>query len=152
MAINPNTTFTAGAILTAAEMNRLPRGIMARVARTAGNITATTVPSDTGVSVTFTAAADRHYKFTILCFAQKLTSESWTFLSLTDNSNNAQGGVIQTAPVNEFANLSFSLVIPAISAGSVTYKLRAQTGLGTATLLASGNDPLMLIVEDVGPA
>jgi hypothetical protein len=65
MAINPNTTFTAGAVLTADEANRFPRGVMGAVYRTAGDLTVTTTLADlTGMTVTFTAEASRTYKAT----------------------------------------------------------------------------------------
>lgn len=66
MAVNPNTTFTSGDVLTASQMNRLPWGIV-------GNQTLTTVFStaathttfqDNGATLTFTEVSGRAYRIT----------------------------------------------------------------------------------------
>ena len=69
MAITPNTTFTAGNILTAAQMNRLPWGIMGYAQATASQSGITTETNVTGLSVTFTADSTRYYKTTIYTFS-----------------------------------------------------------------------------------
>ena len=76
MAVNPNTQFSSGAVYTADEANRFPRGVMGAVYRNAGNLTVTTTLADlTGMSVTFTAEASRTYKAT------------WTVTGSKDTAN-----------------------------------------------------------------
>jgi hypothetical protein len=65
MAINPNTNFTAGAILTADQQNRFPRGVMGAVLNTTGLAAVSGGPVDlAGMSITFTAVANRIYRAT----------------------------------------------------------------------------------------
>jgi hypothetical protein len=44
----------------------------------------------------------------------------------------------------------FAVVTP--SAGSVTYKARATTGIGTLDTEVSSTQPALFLVEDIGPA
>lgn len=66
MAINPNTDFTTGAILTAAQQNRFPRGVMGT--QTLTTAFATTAPNttaqDSGMTLTFTEQSGRIYRIT----------------------------------------------------------------------------------------
>ena len=64
MAINPNTTFVAGNILTAAQQNRLPFGVCASSSSTTDYTLTTTLTIATGMSATFTAIANRLYRVT----------------------------------------------------------------------------------------
>jgi hypothetical protein len=63
MAVNPNTQFSSGAVYTADEANRFPRGVMAF-----GTSTATTTPGaveSTQITASaFTAVANRYYRIT----------------------------------------------------------------------------------------
>jgi len=60
MAINPNTNFSAGAVLTSAQQNRFPRGVMAFTKATASGAINSEAVQITGSS--FTAVANRYYK------------------------------------------------------------------------------------------
>jgi hypothetical protein len=63
MAVNPNTQFSSGAVYTADEANRFPRGVMGAVYRTAGNLTVTTTQADlTGMTVTLPLKRHGHIK------------------------------------------------------------------------------------------
>jgi hypothetical protein len=150
MAINPNTNFTAGAILTADQQNRFPRGVMAYSTRTTG-FTATTTFSDVGVSVTFTAATGRNYKISFHCIAQKETTQGTTTVALTDSANTQ----IQAAVGFNLAGTQLPLggfVVVSPAAGSVTYKLRAVASVNTSTIQGAATNPIVLLVEDLGPA
>ena len=156
MAINPNTTFTAGAILTAAQQNRFPRGIMGGVSRTAGNTTITTSVADiTGMTVTFTAEASRVYKASWLIAGVKDTSTGFLAAFLTNSANTVQASVYNTAVIvvgSGYANLSGVAFLTTLTAGSQTLKLRCQAENNAGTILASGTNPCVLIIEDCGPA
>ncbi len=62
MAINPNTDFSAGAVLLASQQNRFPRGVMAFTKATASGSINSEQVQITGSS--FTAVANRYYKIT----------------------------------------------------------------------------------------
>jgi len=49
MAINPNTDFTSGAVLTAAQQNRFPRGVMALATSSTSYVLTTTLTATTGM-------------------------------------------------------------------------------------------------------
>jgi hypothetical protein len=152
VAITPNTTFTAGNILTAAQMNRLPWGIMGYAQATANQTGITTETNVTGLSVTFTADSTRYYKTTIYTFsALQNTAAGYAEFKITDGSNvQKQSGVIyQGAGVQ--SPLCVSVVETGLS-GSVTRKARALTNAGTLTLAASATSPMFIVVEDIGQA
>lgn len=123
-------------------------------------VVSTTAIDVTGLSVTFTAVANRLYRVTaFLPLVQQSGTLGTTKVQLTDASNN-----VLTTPFDE--NLAASgtgsrggamgtYLAGGISAGSYTVKLRALTSAGTATLTttAAAGDPGigLLLVEDIGP-
>jgi hypothetical protein len=147
MAINPNTDFTAGAILTADQQNRFPRGIMARDTK-ATNTGLTTTIGDVGLSVTFTAVANRFYRYTFYSNAANATSSGTLECYITDSANNN----IESLNLYLVAGSNYSYIhLPAVrteSAGSTTRKVRAKVGAGTGTMYST----MFFVVEDIGPA
>ena len=155
MAITSNNTFVAGDVLTAAECNNFPFGVVAAVQSVAGNVNISTgaLQNVTAMTLTFTAIAGRTYKFTVNASCIKNTSESWTLLCVTNNAGAQTGsGVYASAAAGEYANLSFSGYLTGITAGSQTYKLMATTGAATSTIIRSGSDFCQFIIEDIGTA
>jgi hypothetical protein len=152
MAINPNTNFTAGAILTADQQNRFPRGIMALSLITANaNILNT---ESTFTSVTFTAEADRYYKITWV--SGLIINPNGSVNNFYLRETTATGTVIQqgqqflTADEAHLFNMS---VVKTFSAGAQDVFARFDQNAGTATVMTSGaTRPSYLMVEDVGPA
>lgn len=155
MAITPNTLFSSGAVLTATQQNNFPRGVMAATTRTAGNVVLATTEADiTGVSVTWTAAASRSYKISWNITAEKTTASGWIAIYLTNSANTKFASIYQTVTVvgAGYANLSGCCYLGALSAGSQTFKLRGQLENLNGQVLASGTNPAILIVEDIGTA
>jgi hypothetical protein len=146
-----NTNFTAGQILTAAQQNNFPRGVMGSVVRTAGNVTLTTALADvTGLSITFTAEANRVYKVTFNSVVQKdATAGSGIFL-FTDDLNAVTFEVIDTFNASGYVTVSLNQVLTGLTAGSKTFKIRAFVNATTATLLASGDNKTTFAIEDIG--
>ena len=146
MAINPNTDFSSGAVLTAAQQNRFPRGIMAYGTKTTTGLT--TTMTDIGLSVTFTAVANRYYKYTFYCYASNSTSSGTLETVVTDSSNVVKESLnlyVVGGGNYTFQNLTY---ISTETAGSVTRKIRAKCAVGSGTLYG----PLYFFVEDIGPA
>jgi len=147
MAIAPNTTFVSGAVLTAAQMNALPFGIVA-YGTLAGNAGLTTTTGDLGVSVTFTAIANRYYKYTFFSNAANASAAGTMETYITDSSNNIKTSMnlyVIGGAFYSFQQISF---ITTETAGSITRKLRGKVQTGTGTIFG----PLQLWVEDIGPA
>lgn len=156
MAINPNTAFSSGAVLTAAQQNRFPRGVMGAVYRTAGNFTvATTIADMTGMTVTFTAEANRVYKATWTVTGIKAVNNGWAGAFLTNGANTVFSSVYNTGFIVGgfgYFNLSGTTFFTNLSAGSQTLKLRCQIENTNATILADTANPCILIIEDCGPS
>jgi hypothetical protein len=155
MAINPNTDFSSGAVLTAAQQNRFPRGVMGAVYRTAGDYTmSTTVGDVTGMSITFTAVASRTYKASWTISGYKSTTNGWAAVYLTNSANTIFGSVYNTALISGvgYFNLSGFTYFTNLTAGSQTLKLRAQIENAAGLINASGTNPAVFMVEDCGPS
>lgn len=152
MAITPNTTFTAGNVLTAAQMNRLPWGIMGYAQATSNQTGISTVTNVTNASVTFTANSTRYYRTTFyVSDVVQQTSAGYVQLEITDGSNNRkQNSVVLLAAGGE--TLFCVTVVETGISGSTTRKGRASTTAGTCDLRASATAPLFIVVEDIGQA
>ena len=158
MAINPNTDFSSGAVLTAAQQNRFPRGVMALATSTTSYTLTTSEVIATGMTVTFTAVANRYYKITYFePQAQTATAASNTQLTL--RQTNAAGTVLQnTIFQNESAALDQQGVscirTLTFSAGSITVvgTAKCNSTTGTPQLIRDSNRQAQLLIEDIGPA
>jgi hypothetical protein len=158
MATTPNTTFVAGAILTAAQQNNFPRGAMAAPAtRTTDQTGITTEVLVTGMSVTFTAVANRLYKFTwVEPWLDSFGGVSARFDGRVRLTNLA-GTELQQSRLSfsgagtlndHFFTLS-GIYTPA--AGSVTLVCTAACNTSTSCK-RTATAPAYFIVEDIGTA
>lgn len=147
MAISPNTDFSAGAVLTSAQQNRFPRGVMGYSARVS-SFSVTTTATDVGASVTFTAVANRYYKYTAYCYACDTSGSVNVTLDITNSSNVSQNAVIQRVQGPTQFQFLLNTYVTTETAGTVTRKLRAYTSSGSGVMYA----PIWLLVEDIGPA
>ena len=155
------STGTLGSLAVTGDITRggvsLPRGIMGAVYRTAGNVafTAGSAGDITGMSVTFTAEASRTYKATWTVTGSKDTANGWCGVFLANSSNTIFGSVYQTGFIVStagYVNLSGVTFLSNLTAGSQTLKLRQQTENAGGTILASGTNPCVLMIEDCGPS
>ena len=150
MAINPNTDFSSGAVLTAAQQNRFPRGVMSYTTR----ITSSTGITTTAVQITgtsFTAVANRYYKITYYEPVIANTTTADVILSILNGATQLQGNVIQANA--SFANSGTCQIVTTFTAGSVTLtgNLRSPTS-GSTTATRSSTLIAFLLVEDIGPS
>jgi len=147
-----NTDFTAGQVLTAAQQNNFPRGLMGSVTRTT-SVTAlgTAVADITGMSITFTAVTGRNYKATWTISGTKVSTSGYTDIAFTTSGNVQVGGVTNYAVAGNFWNCSGSAIFTA-SSGSVTYKLRGAAENNTSAPSATAGTPIYFMIEDIGAA
>jgi hypothetical protein len=151
MAITPNTTFTAGAILTAAQMNRLPWGVTGYASATA-NQNVTTLTDLTGLTVTFTAVSTRIYKTTIhIPIVQQTSANGYGQLYLTNSSNTQLQWAQEYRLTNYQSFMTLTYVESGIS-GSTTRKARAEASGGGLTFYGASTSPMQIVVEDIGQA
>lgn len=128
----------------------MPWGIVAR-STTGTSVGTSTTRADVGVSVTFTAVANRYYKYTYYAYAADATVAATLNLFITDASNAVKyvANVYVVPGKYQFANIIHTTTE---TAGSVTRKVRAELSNNTGTIFADPSVALMqLIVEDMGP-
>ena len=153
MAINPNTDFTTGAVLTADQQNRFPRGVMAYETKTVQN---TFTTEEVQATATFTAVANRYYKITFFePYLYVSTGTPATEIILRIRKTNLAGTQVQQSFVyanSTQGNSATCLAVTTFTAGvqSVVGTLTSQAGTGYADNAANINGILM--VEDIGPA
>ena len=156
MAINPNTDFTAGQVLTAAEQNRFPRGIVAFVESTSSSASIS-AQAVTLTAPAFTAVANRYYKITyfepvlqpsgppgFITARLRLNDVSGTELQFTDLEP-----VVSTGSDGQFLSLT---LIKTFTAGSTVICATLQASTNTVVAYGSSTARRQIIVEDIGPA
>jgi hypothetical protein len=156
MAINPNTDFSSGAILTADQQNRFPRGVMARNQSTVTD--ASIIAEEIQItSSSFTAVANRYYRITYYEPQIALPATSGAFMVGRIRLTNLAGTQYSSSIAQNQAALgtNYTMTTSAVttfSAGSVVIvaSLNMSTGTGSAT--RSATSPAFLLVEDIGPA
>ena len=155
MAVNPNTDFTAGAVLTAAQQNRFPRGVMGDASTTSLYNLTGTLADVPGLSFTFTAVADRLYRFAFYCGA---TENAAAGTYRTQVRIDLSGTDIYRAYFGPL-NYGYPFFVTTLwepgspSAGSITAKVRAYRDQGGSggQLYADANTPMRFWCEDLGP-
>ena len=144
-----NNLFTTGAVLTAAQMNNLPMGVVTRVSTTPAQ-TATTLTDMTGVTVTWTPKATSRI-YLIIAQLELYNSQAGTLASieLTDGSNVAlQNQQLYIVPANSQTCTTITWVETGLS-GSTTRKIRYGRGFGnTGNVITFGDQQLTVI--DIG--
>jgi len=139
----------AGDVLTAAEYNKLPRGIMG-VATLTSNTAAISSVTDVGLSLTFTAVTGRQYVAKwYLPECQQATTAGTTQVYITDSGNTVLSRTVfdvlsTTAAYFMAGSYAFT------GSGSTTLKLRILTSAGTVTVKGAASDINLFTIEDVG--
>jgi hypothetical protein len=155
MAINPNTDFSSGAVLTAAQQNRFPRGVMALATSTTSMNITTSPTTATGMTVTFTAVANRYYRVTY--YEPQVTapnvSGGFVVLSIRQGGTQYSSAIVQTQ-TGGYNALSNNIFVGTFTAGSVTLTgtVTASSTTGTPAVNRGTGFPAQLTVEDIGPA
>ena len=144
MAITPNTDFTSGQVLTAAQQNNFPRGIMAVTTSTGNTITSGNL---VGLSATFTAVADRNYKVSVL-ISSNVSSTGRVIIGFSGQTNRP---IDYTGPTGSFDILT-GFNVQTFTAGSVTVQVTWTVVSGTIVANASAGAAHQLVIEDVGTA
>ena len=154
----PNTTFVAGTVLTAAQQNNFPFGLMGlqTVTSTFATSATHTTFQDDGLTLTITEISGRKYKITALenpypsgglqgvRFA--LVRTTTTLREFTYSANVMDAGVAYPA-VMEY-------VYTSVASGSATYKMRmaAATSNTAVSTFGDASFPRQFMIEDIGTA
>ncbi len=152
MAINPNTDFSAGAVLTASQQNRFPRGVMMYKTATAND--SFTVEEVEITGDVFTAVANRYYRITYFEPNLNNASDSNTAMRvrLTNISGAIQGATYAFTRAGTFSSTGLLIAYATFTAGSTTLVATLQSTVGTTTATRDTTFKAFLSVEDVGPA
>ena len=142
-----NSLFTTGAVLTAAQMNNLPMGVVGRVTASPAQ-TATTVTDMTGMSVTFTpTSTSRIYMTTVMVELYNSQAATLASIQLTDGSNNPlQAQSLYITLANEQTMTTFSWVETGLS-GSTTRKIRYGRGFGNSGNVITFGDQQLTVID-----
>ena len=158
-----NTTFVSGAILTAAQMNALPWGIVDATAggtsgrgfknSSAGNFSLTSTLTDvTGMTVTFTPVTGRIYRATFSARAVNGNVAAQTVVTkITDGSNVVKNSTETFISGSNNAIVYISAILTGLS-GSTTLKVRANVGSTTGLFINDADQFFNFTVEDIGPS
>ena len=156
MAITPNTNFTSGAIYTAQQANNFPRGLMAApVTNTTDQNTISAEVALTGMSITFTAEANRTYKATYMePYVQSSFGQCFYYGSF--RKTNISGTVLGSAyAATGLTQNASSLTVTATfttTAGSTTIIVTGAGGPASQNLDRSTAYPAIFMIEDIGAA
>ena len=155
MAINPNTDFTSGAILTADQQNRFGRGIMQFVEKTT-NTSGVTTEEVALTMPAFTAVANRYYRVTGV-FGIVYTSPAGTaVLTVSIRKGTTTAGTkLQQTDSGMISTTNGSPVtivwVGTLSAGSQQLVLTVAS-TNSASFFGSATQPAQFFIEDIGPA
>ena len=159
MAINPNTDFTPGAIFSAGQADRFPRGVMAYAQSTTNYTLTTSTAVATDMTATFTAEADRYYRITYfepqVQTGNTTNANTRTSIRLT----NAAGAeyaltIFQNETAASINATLLAVAVRTFTAGAVTVvgcAIASNIG-GGPSLLRSSTSPSFILVEDIGTA
>ena len=153
MAANPNTDFTAGQVLTAAQQNQFPRGQMVdSLLYTGGNQTIASVSTVDipNATITFTAVSSRAYKVTTLMSARKTVNAGYAFTLI-----NAGGTVVSEVGISgsagDYMTFSQTAILTGLS-GSVVVKMQAYNDTNATVYFSNATSPFLIVIEDIGPS
>ncbi|CAB4163222.1 hypothetical protein UFOVP800_12 [uncultured Caudovirales phage] len=153
MAINPNTDFSSGAVLTAAQQNRFPRGVVAYGQATANVLGMGTAETTQITANAFTAVANRYYRITYYepTASPAGGASSQIIFRIKNGATQLQRSELQNTGATSAANEILCFVVTTFAAGSVTITGTAQATAGS-NIFRGANQIAQLIVEDIGPS
>jgi hypothetical protein len=150
MAITPNTSFSSGAVLTAAQQNLFPRGVMQYNTNSTTDATVTAEEIQITLSA-FTAATGRLYR--ISYYEPGFGSSTSAAMTMRIRLTNLAGAVQQQGIVFNTGTQQqsgFIQNIVSFTAGSIVLVATLQNSAGTGSANRSATAQGVLIVEDIG--
>ena len=159
MATTPNTTFVAGAVLTAAQQNNFPRGLITQATSTTSYTLTTSTAIATGMTVTWTAEANRLYRISYREPSAETSTVSGSTTTMSLRLTNAAGVLLNASFIGTpaAAKLQCGMETDYIytpAAGSVTVVGCGSTSSTTGTPVFTRNAlyGARITVEDIGGA
>lgn len=142
--------FSSGDVLTAADMNGLPAGVMAH--------TSTTTPFylsggyQNVLQATFTADASRLYRLSFFCSSAMTVANNRAQIQFIDDTSSIKGRAYQGGYA--YGSIINYVTLALFTAGSRTLTVQAYRDIGSSTVsfFADALSPIRLWVEDIGEA
>src|SRR5262249_18812829 len=152
--MSTSRVFTVGQVLTAAQMNDLPQGVLTKASATAavGPTSGTTELDVIVASAVTIAGTTRRLRISFHCLGINNTVNTDTFrLRIKEGATELNGAQFLANNSTDVWGAGLQAIVDSPSAASHTYKvtIQRQVGTGTATVDASSTDPITLTVEDV---
>ena len=158
MAINPNTDFTAGQVLTSSQANRFPRGVVgAQQLTTVFSTSAThTTYQDTGLTLTLALSSSRLYRFNVQGNPYPSGGLQAIAYRLVEAGTERMVWNLAEASLQTTSSLAISMNMyyqPA-SSSSTIYKIqmKAVTANTAVSDFGSATSLRQFWIEDMGPA
>jgi hypothetical protein len=158
MAISPNVDFTSGQILTAAQQNQFPRGIVAYTQSTSSSASIGTTETVTLTSTSFTAVANRYYRVTYFEPILQPGSPTPIYMSARIRLTNISGAIQQFADLEPVIStggdgqMMTMMAVITLTAGATTICGTLQCATNTVVAVGTANARRFIMVEDIGPA
>ncbi len=144
-------TESAGDVLTAANFNKLPGGLIGYAVVTSTQTGISTVTDLTSLTVTVTVNTSRIVMIDALVVVLQQSVGGTPSVSIYEGATQlGSAGGTHTASATFATYRPMCIISP--SSGAHTYKLRASTSAGTVDTSASATQPATLAVYDFGPA
>lgn len=141
-----------GHVVTAAELNALPRGWLGYVEITGGVAYTTTLTDITGLSVAVTLAAGRRIKVSAHAVLSPGSANVGQNAFIREGSTTLQRADAIVSAVPSSASVELAVILTP-TAGVHTYKMSGQAASGSSgTYNAGGTFPAWILVEDIGAA
>ena len=153
-----NTTFSSGAILTAAQMNNLPwgvAGVQTLTSSFATSATHTTFQAN-GMSLTITEVAGRAYRVTAYSNLYPNGGLQGVSLALYRGATQIKQGNYSSVVMDTTNSLPvvFTYTYTSVASGSAIYsiKIAGQTANTQVTDYGDATFPRQFVIEDIGVA
>ena len=151
----PATIATAGTVLTAAQYNLRPRGVISYVENTTLSQSATTSGTDITSLTTgsITVAGGRLYRVSVYIPAFERNGAMSVAVRIVEDSSNVQYARLDSN--NIVAPAYLSIVRTGVTAGAHTWKAQVVIIAGAGTWTVKANDTTgaaWIMLEDVGSA
>lgn len=144
-------TAAANDTLTAANFNKLPGGWVGYVTATANQGSITSEVDVTGLTVTLTLVSGRRYRAWARARFDNDSAGNGVLLRIYNDATQIASDVVEKGTAND-DDMAAPWAILDGDGSSHTIKVTAeQRSAGTVTLQASSTNPMILLVEDIGP-
>jgi hypothetical protein len=157
MAVTPNTTFTSGQILTAAQMNAFPRGLMTAIVTEINTYVLTTSNATQLTAASFTAVAGRNYRITYYEPRVRGTTAAGSntqTMFIFNGATQLQETNTAAVSTDNLLTSGTCIYVGTLTAGATVITAQAVTSstTGTAAFQRTATRFAFLTIEDIGAA